>query len=73
MLKSVLNKFAMNEKVTSDMIMGDIIRLHPEVVPHFSGDALPGLPVVAAGKPGQCLLCPRPGPGNRHQSRQRCH
>ena len=32
MLKSVLNKFAMNEKVTSDMIMGDIIRLHPEVV-----------------------------------------
>ena len=25
MLKSVLNKFAMNEKVTSDMIMGDII------------------------------------------------
>ena len=32
MLKSVLNKFAANEKVTSDMIMGDIIRLHPEVV-----------------------------------------
>lgn len=28
MLKSVLNKFAANEKVTSDMIMGDIIRLH---------------------------------------------
>lgn len=32
MLKSVLNKFAMKEKITPDMIMGDVIRLHPEVI-----------------------------------------
>lgn len=32
MLKSVLHKFAMQEKVTSDMLMGDIINLHPEVI-----------------------------------------
>lgn len=32
MLKSALHKFAMQEKVTSDMLMGDIINLHPEVI-----------------------------------------
>ena len=46
MLKSVLNKFAANEKVTSDMIMGDIIRLHPEVVDTLIGQGL------------HCLGCP---------------
>ena len=36
MLKSVLNKFAMNEKVTSDMIMGDIIRfIRKSSIPSF--------------------------------------
>jgi len=30
-LKNVLNKFAANEKVTQDMLMGDILRQHPEV------------------------------------------
>ena len=49
MLKSVLNKFAVNEKVTSDMIMGDIIRLHPEVVDTLIGQGMhvPGLPSPA--------------------------
>ena len=46
MLKSVLNKFAANEKVTSDMIMGDIIRLHPEVVDTLIGQGM------------HCLGCP---------------
>lgn len=46
MLKSVLNKFAVNEKVTSDMIMGDIIRLHPEVVDTLIGQGM------------HCLGCP---------------
>ena len=33
MLKSILNKFeAMNNTVTPDMLVGDIVRLHPEVV-----------------------------------------
>ena len=74
MLKSVLNKFAVNEKVTSDMIMGDIIRLHPEVVDTLIGQGMHCLlPVFPAGKPGKRLLRPWPRPGNCYQSRQRCH
>ena len=33
MLKSILKKFEdMNDTVTQDMLVGDIVRLHPEVV-----------------------------------------
>lgn len=46
MLKSVLDPFTGNEKITPDMTMGDIIRLHPEVV-----DTL-----IAQGM--HCLGCP---------------
>ena len=45
-LKNVLNKFAANEKVTQDMLMGDILRQHPEVA-----DTL-----IAQGM--HCLVCP---------------
>ena len=46
MLKSVLDQSAINGKVTSNTIMGDLIRLHPEVV-----DTL-----IAQGM--HCLGCP---------------
>lgn len=48
MLKSILKKFEdMNDTVTQDMLVGDIVRLHPEVV-----DTL-----LAQGM--HCLGCPR--------------
>lgn len=47
MLKSILKKFEdMNDTVTQDMLVGDIVRLHPEVV-----DTL-----LAQGM--HCLGCP---------------
>ena len=47
MLKSIVKKFEdMNDTVTQDMLVGDIVRLHPEVV-----DTL-----LAQGM--HCLGCP---------------
>ena len=59
MLKKILKKFEdMNSNtVTQDMLVGDIVRLHPEVVDTLLSQrhALPRLPFVSTGKFSQCL------------------
>ena len=57
MLKKILKKFEdMNSNtVTQDMLVGDIVRLHPEVVDTLLSHGMHRLPFVSTGKFSQCL------------------